>query len=280
VKTLTASALIDTGKATPATRTIAPYSLRLPWGSTISDSHLHGNDKLTFTGVLRDSSNTGIVKLGSKLDSQTRWDYLQKYGFGQKTAVNFEGEASGAIHEWRKWDLMTDKVSMFGQGIAVTPIQMAMVYQTIANKGVRLQPKLVAGCRSADGKLIQPPGTAGVQVIKPSTAQSTIDMLEKVVEQGGIGRTAGIAGYRVAGKSGTAQIQQGSGYGYLHAISFIGMAPAEDPQYVVAVTFYKSRNVSTSLGATPAFKQIMAQVLRTYRVPPSTGKSANIPTTW
>ena len=107
-------------------------------------------------------------------------------------------------------------------------------------------------------------------------------MLEKVVEQGGIGRHAAVPGYRVAGKTGTAQIiDSATGrYGYLHAISFIGMAPADNPQYVVAVTAFKSRTVSNSLGATPIFKAIMQQVLRTYRVPPSTTKSVNIATEW
>jgi cell division protein FtsI (penicillin-binding protein 3) len=105
-------------------------------------------------------------------------------------------------------------------------------------------------------------------------------MLEKVVEEGGIGRTAAVSGYRLAGKSGTAQIKDGKGYGYRYAISFIGMAPAEDPQYVVSVTVYKPRTVSNSIGATPPFKRIFEQVLRTYRVPPSTTESAKIATEW
>jgi cell division protein FtsI (penicillin-binding protein 3) len=105
-------------------------------------------------------------------------------------------------------------------------------------------------------------------------------MLEKVVEQGGIGRTAGIRGWRIGGKSGTAQLREGKGYGNLYAISFIGMAPAEDPQYVLAVTIYKPRTVSNSIGATPPFKEIMNQILRTFSVPFSKGKSANIPTEW
>jgi cell division protein FtsI (penicillin-binding protein 3) len=107
-------------------------------------------------------------------------------------------------------------------------------------------------------------------------------MLEKVVEQGGIGKRAGVPGYRVGGKTGTAEItDEATGqYGNLHAISFIGMAPAENPQYVVAVTAYKSRTVTNSLGATPIFKSIMQQVLRTFRVPPSTTKSATIDTEW
>ena len=280
LKTVTAATLIDTGKATPSTHVVAPYTLRLPWGQTIQDSHKHGNDRLTLTGVLRDSSNTGIVKLGSRAPSETRYNYLKLFGLGEKTDVNFEGESGGVLHQWQQWDKLTDKVSMFGQGISVTPIQTAFLYQTIANGGVRLQPRLVEGCQDASGNIKSTSVRPGVRAISATSARSTIDMLEKVVEQGGIGRTAGISGYRVAGKSGTAQIKQGSGYGYLHAISFIGMAPAEDPQYVVAVTIYKSRRVGNSIGATPPFKRILAQVLRTYRVPPSTTKSANIPTTW
>jgi len=147
LKTVTAATLIDTGKATPSTHVIAPFSLRLPWGQTIQDSHKHGNDRLTLTGVLRDSSNTGIVKLGSRVDSATRYNYLKLFGLGEKTDVNFEGESGGLLHQWQQWDKLTDKVSMFGQGISVTPIQTAFLYQTIANGGMRLQPTLVAGCK-------------------------------------------------------------------------------------------------------------------------------------
>jgi cell division protein FtsI (penicillin-binding protein 3) len=169
---------------------------------------------------------------------------------------------------------------MFGQGVAATPIQMAYAYQAIANGGVRLSPTLFEGCTAADGSKTSYPVGQPVRVVSEATARSTIDMLEKVVEEGGIGRTAGVAGYRVGGKSGTAQIKEGKRYGGLYAISFIGMAPADDPKYVVAVMLYKSRRTGSSIGATPVFKQIMQQVLRAYRVPPSTTKSKNIATEW
>ena len=280
MKTVTAATVVDQGKANPESKIKAPYRIRLPWGQYIQDSHMHGTDKLTLTGVLRDSSNTGMIQFGALVNTETRYNYLRKFGVGEKTSVNFEGESAGIINKWQNWDKLTDKTSMFGQGIAVTPIQTAFFYQTIANGGVRLQPRLIAGCQDASGKLTTAPSKPGVRVVSESTARSTIDMLEKVVEQGGIGRTAAVSGYRIAGKSGTAQIKDGKGYGYRYAISFIGMAPAEDPQYVLAVTVYKPRTVSNSIGATPPFKRIFEQVLRMYRVPPSTTKSAKIATEW
>ena len=280
LKTVAAATAIDVGKATPETHVVAPESLRMPWGQFINDAEQHAPEKLTLTGVLAQSSNTGIVQIGQKVDSATRYEYMKKFGMGQKTAVNFEGESSGVLTNYTSWDRMTDKVVMFGQGVSLTPIQTADIYQTIANKGVRVSPVLIAGCRSSNGNLDQTKVDAPVRVLSESTASETMDMLEKVVEKGPIGRTARIFGYRVAGKTGTAQIAQGSGYGTLHAVSFVGIAPAENPQFVVAVTAYKSRNVSNSLGATPGFVAVMKQVLKTYAVPPSTTKSKNIPTGW
>ena len=281
MKSITAAIAVDTGKATPATRVIAPFRMLMPFGGYIQDSELHPPMKLTLTGVLRDSSNTGIIQIGGKVPRQTRFNYLQKFGFGQRTSVNFEGESSGLLRDPNTWDKMTDKVSMFGQGVGVTPIQMAMAYQTIANGGQRLEPKLIAGCQDASGKMATTPTAAPVKVIKQSTANQVINMLEKVVEHGGIGHTASVPGYRVAGKSGTAQVREANGYyGIRHAISFIGMVPADNPQYVVAVSLFKPVTFSNSLGATPPFKAIMQQVLRTYRVPPSTTKSKWLPEQW
>lgn len=284
IKTITAATLVDQQKATPATQTIAPFSWRVPGtgGYIVTDSHSHPDEKLTLTGVLRDSSNTGIMKLGQAVDAKTRFDYLVKFGMGKKTGLNFPGESRGVVLPFEKWDGVKKYVSMFGQGFSVTPIQAAMMYQTIANKGVSLPPVLVQGCEDENGNLVKVETKPGTRVISESTAKSTIDMLEKVVEQGGIGKRAGVPGYRVGGKSGTAEItdEVTGRYGNLYAISFIGMAPAEDPQYVVAVTAYKSRTIRNSLGAVPIFKDVMQQVLRTYRVPPSTTTSAKIPTEW
>jgi cell division protein FtsI (penicillin-binding protein 3) len=287
MKMVTAATAIDQGKVTPETHFIAPFGLTIPNsnGYRVTDSHVHGNDRLTTAGVLRDSSNTGAMQIGNRVPWETRYTYMQRFGVGSMPGSGFPGESAGLLNTKNTWanDVVKRYVSTFGQGVSVTPLQSAMMYQAIANKGVRLQPQLIDGCIDSSGNLTKvTKDKAPVRVVSEATAQSTLDILEKVVEQGGIGKHAAIPGYRVGGKTGTAQIiDPNTGrYGNLHAISFIGVAPVEDPQYVVAVTAYKSRTVSNSLGATPIFKAIMSQVLRTYRVPPSTTKSANIKTQW
>lgn len=280
MKTITAATAIDTGVATVGTKVEAPFKVHMPWGTWIKDSEKHETLHLTLAGILRDSSNTGIMQIGKLNTRAERFDYMKRFGLGKKTTIDMAGESGGTLGNPKTWDDQTNLSSMFGQGIAVTPIQMAYAYQAIANKGVRLQPQLFESCTAADGSVTNFPVGEAVRVVSETTARDTVDMLEKVVEQGHIGRTAAVAGYRVGGKSGTAQTLDGNRYGNLYAISFIGMAPAEDPQYVVAVMLYKSRRTASSIGATPVFKQIMQQVLRTYRVAPSTTKSRDIPTEW
>ena len=287
MKMVTAATAIDQGKVTPETHFIAPFAMTIPHsnGYRVSDSHVHGNDKLTVAGVLRDSSNTGAMQIGNLVPWQVRRSYMEKFGVGTMPGSGFPGESAGLLNTKNTWanDVIKRYVSTFGQGVSVTPLQSAMMYQAVANKGIRLQPKLIEGCVDASGNMTKvTKDKAPVRVVTEATAKSTLDILEKVVEEGGIGKHAAVPGYRVGGKTGTAQITDPNTgrYGNLHAISFIGVAPIEDPQYVVAVTAYKSRTVSNSLGATPIFKAIMSQVLRTYRVAPSTTKSANIKTQW
>jgi len=193
LKPVAAATAIDKGKATPTTKVVAPDKLRMPWGEYINDSERHAPEKLTLTGVLKNSSNTGLVQIGGKVDSATRYDYMLKFGMGAKTGVNFEGESSGLLTKYTTWDKMTDKVVMFGQGVSLTPIQTAMIYQAIANKGVRLSPILVDRCVDTSGSETKTTVPGSVRVLSESTAAQTLDMLEKVVEQGPIGKTARIA---------------------------------------------------------------------------------------
>lgn len=279
MKSLTAAMLIDQGLADETSTIRAPYEIELPWGDTIEDSFKHDTYLLGLAGVLAISSNTAISTWGVQIPRKERFEYLQKFGFGEPSAVRFQGESSGILRPSSEWDELTNYTTTFGQGVSVTMVQMASAYQAVANNGLRIDPMLVAGCAKADGTFSPTAKQAETQVLSERAANLTIEMMEEVVEEGSIGRMAGISGYRVAGKTGTAQIAKASGgYESRYAISFFGMAPAEDPKYVVGVTLYRPPGVVNSAPTAGPFKSIMQQVLKHYRVPPSTEKSRDLVT--
>ena len=280
MKTLTAATAIDTGYATTTTAVVAEDQMKI-FDRTIKDFAPHETWNLTLTGVLAKSSNVGTIKIAKDIPASTRYEYMQRFGFGSPSEVGFEGETKGILNDYRDWDGVSNFTTMFGQALSVSPIQMASAYQAIANGGTRLNPVLVAGCVDADGEITAEPKSTATQVVSPQTAQDVLLMLEKVVEEGGIGRATTVPGYRSAGKTGTAQIQEGAGYGEFFATSFFGMAPVENPQYALGVMVYKPTKVFTnSMAAASAYQQILSQVLLANRVTPSTTLSPEIPIEW
>jgi len=271
-KAMTAAMLLDSGKADPATRATVPYSRTFPWGGEIHDATFHPTENLTLTGILRDSSNVGISLLGQSLSAQQRHDYMVKFGLNDPTGVAFLGEPTTGIRPASQWDQQTSINTMFGQGVSTTAIHIASIYQTLANHGTRLPVNLVADAPSAEG----------TSVVSPWAADTTVNMLEKVVSDGDLKDVLTIPGYRVAAKTGTAEVARsdGTGYGSDRIVSVAGIAPAENPQYVVVVTFTKPSTIKTSAAAAPTFNKIMSQVLEMYRVPPSTEPAPSLPETW
>ena len=277
MKVLTASMLIDSGIADETSTIQAPDEIELPWGDTIEDSFKHDTYLLGLAGVLVISSNTAISSWGVQIPRADRYDYLRKFGFGEVSSVRFPGESSGILRDAGDWDELTNYTTTFGQGVSVTMIQMASAYQALANGGVRLDPSLVSGCEKSDGTFVNSPVPKSHRVLSESAANLTVEMMEKVVEQGSIGKMAAVEGYRVGGKTGTAQIARASGgYESRYAISFFGVAPAENPRYVVGVTLYRPAGAVNSLPTAKPFKIIMQQVLKNFRVPPSVEKSRDI----
>ena len=278
MKAISSSMVLDTGTADEYDTVPAPDRMNLDFDNEyIKDSFSHEDFTLSLAGVLRYSSNTGMTNFASQIPRETRYEYLKKFGFGSVSPLRFEGESSGILHPASQWDEMTNLVTTFGQGISVTSLQMAYAYQAIANGGVRLDPILVDSCLAADGSIAYAPNQGSTRVLSTASANLNLELMEKVVEFGGVGKTAAIPGYRVAGKTGTAEIKSGSGYGDEYAISFYGIAPAENPKFVVGVTIYRPEGVSNSSKATPPFKAIMQQALKHYRIPPSTTESRSIP---
>ncbi|HEY5222101.1 MAG TPA: penicillin-binding protein 2 [Microbacteriaceae bacterium] len=277
-KSLTAAALIDTGKATPTSQVLAPYEFKSGNGADLHDAGYHAPERLTLTGVLMESSNTGISILGSKLDDQTRYDYLKKFGIGTSTAVNIPGQSSGELHPVSQWDDQTKYATMFGQGVSATQAQMVSAYQALANGGVRMPLTLVEGCKQADGTITDKPSTKGTRVVSAATANTVLDMLESVTTTGEVSKQLQIPGYLVAAKTGTAQIPDGhGGYQQYYYVSVMGVAPVDDPQYVVSVNIGYPTTITSSAAAAPLFKTIMSQVLKTYRVKPSVSAPSNLP---
>ncbi|AMM20722.1 hypothetical protein AX769_11935 [Frondihabitans sp. PAMC 28766] len=281
-KAMTAASLIDAGVASPASQAIVADRRTFSWGGVIGDAESHPVEHLTLAGILADSSNVGISYLGEKMSAQERYDYMLKFGLGKKSEVNFPQEVSGYLGNPKSWDKQTNYNSMFGQGVSATAIQVASIFQTLANGGVRMPVKLVKGCKLSNGTVIDTPSETGTRVVSQKAATDVVQMLENTIPEGTLKGMVPISGYNVSAKTGTAQIAlpNGGGYGDDFVISVAGIAPSENPQYVVLVTFTKPTTLKTSFAAAPAFREIMSQVLETYRVKPSTVPATDLPDTW
>jgi cell division protein FtsI (penicillin-binding protein 3) len=280
-KALTAASVIDAGLATPNSEVIAPYRYLPANGANVNDSHQHADERLTLTGVLIESSNTGMSKFGERLTDQQRYDYMTKFGVGTVTESGFPAEEPGILHPYAEWDNQTQYATMFGQGLTTTALQVSSVYQTIANGGVRMPVQLVSGCRAADGTVTNAPAEEGTQVVSASAARDTADILEMVHQEGWLANVWDIPGYRVAAKTGTAQMPDGNGgytKGYLVSVS--GFAPADDPQYVVSVSLADPVNMNSSAASAPIFQEVMSQVLKKYRAVPSGAAAPELSGSW
>ena len=278
-KAMSAATIIDTGTGSPTMQATVPWHWVAPNGAIVNDFAPHPIEHLTLTGVLQESSNVGISMLGSQVPEQTRLDYMKKFGLDQATAVNFLGEATGSIRKL-PWDAQTHYNVLYGQGVSATALQVAQIFGTLGNGGMRLPTTLVEGCTRPDGTVTDLPSTTGIRVVSESTAKTVTNMLESVVQAGELSKAVKIPGYRVAGKSGTAEVASNGRYTGDRVVSFAGIAPAENPQYVVVVTYTKPATMKSSAAAAPTFKKIMSQVLTKYRVPPSTTPSTYPATTW
>lgn len=280
-KPVTAATAIEQAGLTPASTVKTPDHITFPNGAAVSDSETHATENLTLAGALIQSSNVAMSQFGTKVSPEKRLQYLEKFGVGQGTALDWSGEPKGTYIPTAKWDNQTYYTTTFGQAFTVTAPQVASVYQTFANGGVRVPLSIVESCTKADGTVVKPTLPAPVRVIKKSTADTVDHMLENVFAQGTMAKDIAIPGYRMAGKTGTAQVSNGKG-GYkkdLYYTTLVGFAPAQDPQYVVLVAFDEPKKIRMSSANRVAFKKAMTQVLKHYRVMPSDTKTSLLPIT-
>jgi cell division protein FtsI (penicillin-binding protein 3) len=278
-KALTAATVIDAGGQTPASTIVASSLENFPGGARVRDSFQHPAYTYTLTGVLIDSSNAGISKFSERVPASTRYDYFKKFGIGGGSAVRFSGEETGDIHPVEEWGAQTTYNTAFGQGLTTTMPELAGAYGAIANDGLRMPLSLIESCTKADGTVVEPDLPEPTRVISESTSAQVQSMLENVFLQAPYAKAVEIPGYRIAGKTGTGEKSDGKG-GYkagVYYTTMVGFAPADDPEYVVVVTLDEPKKVTSSAANATAFQKAMTQVLKTYRVMPSTSAPKLLP---
>lgn len=239
----------------------------------IGDRVIHDHEKygmLSFREIMKVSSNIGIYKIGQKVGKRGFAEVIEKFGFGKKTGIDYPGEVSGFIRPVKSWQEVEFANITFGQGIQVTPLQLAAGFAAIANGGLRMRPTLVSKVVDAEGRVVmEMKPKAAERVLSEKTARLLIDLLQEVTREGGTGTKAALPGYTVAGKTGTAQKVVDGTYSHTKFVSsFVGIVPAESPRLVVLVTIDEPEGVVYGgLVAAPVFRKIAWAALRDLGIP-------------
>ena len=282
-KVLTFASLIDAGYVSPRTRITVPSTLPRPGGNVIHDYFVHGTLHLTATGVIAKSSNIGTVLASQKMPNGQLYRYLRSFGLGQRTGVGMPGESPGLLPKSSSWLPITHDTISFGQGLSVNALQMASAVAAVANGGVYVQPSLIEGYVDSAGHVTKAAPPKEHRVVSQQTAATVAHMMESVTGPEGTAPDAMINGYRVAGKTGTAQrVDESCGcYDGSFTVSFAGFAPADDPRFVVYVVVQQPKDGNGG-GATggPVFHDLMAATLQKFGVPPTEHRQRPLPVEW
>ncbi|MFG3363781.1 peptidoglycan D,D-transpeptidase FtsI family protein [Streptomyces sp. NPDC090032] len=285
-KVMTMAAVLEENAATPDTHVTVPN--RLHRGDRLFQDDIdHATWHLTLNGVLAKSSNIGTILASGQLGktqpqaNQVLSSYLREFGIGRPTGLDFPGETSGILAPAGKWSTSQQYTIPFGQGFSINAMQAASVYSTIANGGVRVEPSLVRGTKGPDGRFTPAPRPKENRVVSAKTAKTLAQMLESVVDdEEGTGAKARIPGYRVAGKTGTAnRVDPATGRYKGYTSSFAGFAPADKPRVTVYCAIQNATKGSYFGGQIcgPIYKQVMEFALKTLQVPPTGAEPARLP---
>lgn len=276
-KMITAASAIEEGTSHPLDTYTVPPTYTVD-GQTFSDAFEHGTEQRTLAGIVGYSMNTGTVMVGQKLSKEKRHDWLQKFGIGEAPDIGLPAETSGILTPADQWDGRQQYTVLFGQGVAQSTLQTVRAYQSIANDGVMLQPRLIDSYIDPDGHEEKVPAKDSRQVVSKDTAKQVRDILESAVTEGEI-KDAAIDGYRVGAKTGTSESPCDDGKpGFCgYTASMVGMAPMDDPRFIVEVVLQRPKGSIYGITNGPVFRSVMGQTLRTYNVQPSTGAPVRLP---
>jgi cell division protein FtsI (penicillin-binding protein 3) len=274
-KVVTAAAALESGIVRPFDVLSIPNGLRIA-DKTFHDFKPHETWNITYTEALTRSSNIGTIEVALKIGSKRLSDMIEKFGLGEKTGIEFPGESAGITLPLEEWYPTSIGTIPIGQGIAVTPLQMAAVYATVANDGVWTQPRLIRSIEDRDGRRRGPRPPVHRRVVSAYTAAQLRAMLVNVVENG-TGRNARIPGYLIGGKTGTARkpLEGARGYSSDVVTTFIGMVPIDHPRFVVGVVLDDPGVHLSAVTAAPAFKELISFALAHDAIPPSVALPAD-----
>jgi cell division protein FtsI (penicillin-binding protein 3) len=286
-KIVTAAAAIEDGIAKPEDTLRVPGSHKVA-DRVIGDAWDHGTLTMTTTGVFAKSSNIGTLLLAEKVGEDRYAEMLKNFGLGQKTGVGLPGESSGSVPARKSWSGSTFGNLPIGQGLSMTVLQMAGMYQAIANNGVRVSPRIIKSTVDREGNRHVEPRPEGVRVVSEQTATTVRNMFRAVVQkapapQGGTGPAAALAGYQISGKTGTAQQVDPTTNRYsnsLYWITFAGILPADNPRFVVGIMIDKpnySGNAQFGTSAAPLFHDIASYLAQRANLPLSPEPSPVVP---
>jgi cell division protein FtsI (penicillin-binding protein 3) len=277
-KIITAASVIEFGLSTPDEVISVPGQISMG-GVDIHDAWEHGTMQYTTTGVFGKSSNVGTLMLAQRIGPERYADMLTKFGLGERTHVGLPGESAGIVPPIDQWSGSTFSNLPIGQGLSMTLLQMTSMYQTIANDGLRVPPRIVRAIIAPDGRRTDEPRPDGVRVVSPQTAQTVRNMLRAVVqrdptgEQQGTGPQAAVDGYQISGKTGTAQqINPGCGcyYDDVYWTTFAGITTTDEPRYVVGVMMdnpHRAADGKPGSSAAPLFHNIAGWLLQRENIP-------------
>lgn len=280
-KIVTMAAALDSGVATPMSVTDVPDSIKVA-DRVVHDAWNHPTERFTLTGILARSSNVGTLMTAQKVGPDRFSDMLAKMGLGQRTGIGLPGESPGVVPPRDTWSGSTFGNLPIGQGLSMTVLQLAGMYQAVANDGLRVPPRIIDATVGPDGVARPEPRPEPVRVVSPEIARQLRQMLVAVTQDGkgvqrGTGPEAAVAGYQVAGKTGTAQqINPDCGCYSMskYWITFAGMFPSGDPRYVVAIMLDAPTH---GQNASELFHEIASTLARKDRVPVSTEPTPMVP---
>jgi cell division protein FtsI/penicillin-binding protein 2 len=270
MKVTTFSGALERGIITPTTQINIPPYLTL-FGYRFADAEAHGNEVLTASQVLQQSSNIGTIEIAEKLGAQTVYNMQSLFGFGHMTPLTFPGESPGILKPLSQWSGTAIGSTPIGQNTGVTVMQLLDAYNAIANGGVYVNPKLVDGFVNSDGTVVKTPPSPTKRLIPAWVDKDLVTMMKGVVSNAGTAPAAAIPGYSVAGKTGTAQVPGNGTGGYLPGkfdATFVGFAPANNPQLTCVVMFQEPTGYYGGSEAGPIFSEIMQYALHLYHIAP------------